>query len=57
MPLRVVLGFFVGTGLLLLAAALMACTSISTVVAWEGCDWLIDRALGLVRSLEGLFGD
>jgi hypothetical protein len=53
----VVLGFFVGTGLLLLAAALMACTSISTVVAWEGCDWLIDLALGLVRSLEGLFGD
>jgi ABC-type nickel/cobalt efflux system permease component RcnA len=56
MPLRVVLGFFVGTALLILAAALMACTSISTIVAWEGCDWLIDLALGVVQWVAGLFG-
>ena len=56
MPLRVVVGFFVATGLLITAAALLVCTSISSLVTWEGCDTLIDLAVRLTRAVAGLFG-
>jgi hypothetical protein len=56
MPLRTVLGFFVAAGLLITAAALLACTSIATIVTWEGCETLLDLAVGAGRTLAGLFG-
>ena len=56
MPLRTVLGFFIAAGLLLMAAALLVCSTVATLVSWDGCDWLLDLAVGIAQWLAGLFG-